>query len=181
MPNTVDILPLRYWDDPALSKVCDKIEDNEFGPKLVEFGQSLLATMKSRNGIGLAAPQVGVAKRMFVMRFPGRLVPGREGCLSLPGLFEQVYRAENCILQYRIPFGSTYEIALDRWDARVAQHEADHLDGIMFFDYKDKRENYVTLEHPQPWGARMSKQLSKNVLREWEKRHERLIEEAERH
>src|SRR5208337_366208 len=119
MPNTVDILPLRYWDDPALSKVCDKIEDNEFGPKLVEFGQSLLATMKSRNGIGLAAPQVGVAKRMFVMRFPdheamkpfvicnpelrlsGRLVPGREGCLSLPGLFEQVYRAENCILQYR--------------------------------------------------------------------------------
>src|SRR5277367_5140615 len=106
------ILPLRFWDDPVLSTVCDKIEDNEFGPTLEEFGCDLIATMKAKNGLGLAAPQVGVAKRVFAMEFPdhpgavpkvivnpvlvltGRTVPGREGCLSLPNLYEQVYRAE---------------------------------------------------------------------------------------
>src|SRR5271154_4982291 len=98
------VLPLRYWADPVLSVVCDKIEDNEFGPQLEQFGRELLATMNDANGVGLAAPQVGVTKRMFVMLFPdhektmkpivvckpeialmGATVPGTEGCLSVPG------------------------------------------------------------------------------------------------
>src|SRR5271157_2143714 len=192
MDKTAKVLPLRYWDDPVLSAICDKVEDNEFGAKLEEFGQELIATMKAKNGYGLAAPQVGITKRMFVMETPdnkgfpplvicnptllltGRTVPGREGCLSLPDVFEQVYRAEGIVLQYKNALGVGVEIILPtQMNARVAQHEADHLDGIMFFDYKDKREKYVTKEHPQPGGARMSKNLSKAVLREWEKRKEK--------
>ena len=184
----MEILTIKYWDDPVLSKICDKIEDNEFGPKFEEFGWQLIATMTAKNGIGLAAPQVGVTKRMFAMTFPGLLssaivvcnpvielsgktVPGREGCLSLPGVYEQVYRAEIVTMQYSDPLGKQHEVVLATpIDARIAQHETDHLDGIMFFDYKDKREQYATEAHPKPWGARMSKQLSKHVMREWEKR-----------
>src|SRR5271166_6125058 len=106
------ILSLRFWDDPVLSTVCDAISGDEFGPELEQFSRDLVATMKAKNGLGLAAPQVGTTKRVFAMEFPdhpgavpkvivnpvlvltGFTVPGREGCLSLPNLFEQVYRAE---------------------------------------------------------------------------------------
>jgi peptide deformylase len=184
-----NILPLRFWDDPVLSTVCDKIEGNEFGPKLEEFGRELIATMHAKNGIGLAAPQVGVAKRIFVMELPdtkgapplvicnptliltGNTVPGREGCLSLPGLFEQVYRSAGVVMKFFMPDGVEAEVTLSEMDARVAQHEFDHLDGIMFFDYKDKREKYVTPENPTPRGARMTKNLYKQLMREWEKKN----------
>src|SRR5271170_3408177 len=107
MIATAKILPLRYWDDPILSVVCDKIGDSEFGPQLEEFGRELIATMSSANGVGLAAPQVGVAKRMFVMLFPdheemkpivvcnpelrfeGVELALNEGCLSMPGIHLQ--------------------------------------------------------------------------------------------
>ncbi len=183
-----NILQIRIWDDPVLSTVCDKIEGNEFGPKLEEFGRELIATMQNRNGVGLAAPQVGVSKRVFAMAFPdhekesplivvnptlvltGLTVPGREGCLSLPGLFEQVYRSEGVVMKFFNPHGVEAEVNLSAMDARVAQHEFDHLDGIMFFDYKDKREKYVTPEYPTPRGARMTKNLYKQLMREWEKK-----------
>src|SRR5271156_2077139 len=104
MMAAAKVLPLRYWDDPILSVVCDKIGDSEFGPQLEEFGRELVATMNDANGVGLAAPQVGVAKRMFVMLFPdheamkpivvcnptlrleGKATAENEGCLSVPGV-----------------------------------------------------------------------------------------------
>lgn len=189
----VDKLIVRYWDDPVLSTLCDAVEDNEFGPKLDDFAASLGLAMRDRNGVGLAAPQVGITKRIFAMAFPddeensrkwsvtgtptfeprkpivvcnptlvfeGKTVYAREGCLSLPGIHEQVSRAEKVTMQYRQTDGATKEIVLTDINARVAQHEFDHLNGIMFFNYTDKRPQY---------GARMSKQVSKQVLREWEK------------
>jgi peptide deformylase len=182
------VLPLRYWEDPILSVVCAKIEDSEFGSQLEEFGRELLATMSDANGVGLAAPQVGIAKRMFAMLFPdheemkpivvcnpvlflaGSMTFENEGCLSVPGVRQQVYRTEQATMQYQDPTGKNFEMLLvTPWDARVAQHEFDHLNGIMFFDYKDKRENFATIGHPEPWGARMSKQMSRSALRDWEK------------
>jgi peptide deformylase len=179
MVAAAKVLPLRYWDDPVLSEVCTKIADNEFGPQLEEFGRELIATMRDKNGVGLAAPQVGVTKRMFAMLFPssdklqpivvcnpvlklsGAAVSGREGCLSLPNIWEQVVRAESATMEYRDPSGKRIEILLPAaWDARVAQHEYDHLDGIMFFDCKNKRPDY---------GVRMSRQMSRSTLREWDK------------
>lgn len=173
------VLPLRYWDDPVLSAICDKIGDSEFGSQLEEFGRELVTTMRDKNGIGLAAPQVGVTKRMFVMGFPdhrelepivicnpvlvlsGGMTAENEGCLSLPNIRQQVYRAAGATMQYQDPTGKHLELLLTTaWDARVAQHEFDHLNGIMFFDYTDKRPVY---------GARMSKQMSKSILREWDK------------
>lgn len=178
------VLPLRYWDDPLLSTVCAKIEDNEFGSQLEEFGAELIATMREKHGIGLAAPQVGVAKRVFAMGFPenpeepalvvvnptlrlfGSNIPGEEGCLSLPDVRQQVYRAEGVEMRYFNPLGEEKTLTITRMGARVVQHEYDHLDGIMFFDTKDRR--------PEPWGARMSRQMSKSVLRDWDKQKKRM-------
>jgi peptide deformylase len=187
-----DKLIVRYWDDPVLSTLCDAVDDSEFGPQLGEFAVSLLTAMGDRNGVGLAAPQVGITKRIFAMCFPddeevnrrwsvaglpakvrkaivvcnptlvfeGKTVYAREGCLSLPGIHEQVSRAQTVTMQYQQTDGVAKEIVLTDINARVAQHEFDHLNGIMFFNYTDKRPQY---------GTRMSKQVSKQVLRDWEK------------
>jgi peptide deformylase len=184
------VLALRYWNDPVLSMICDKIGDTEFGPQLEEFGRELIATMRDKNGVGLAAPQVGITKRMFAMEFPdhkemepivlcnptiklmGGNVAGREGCLSLPNVYEQVIRADAAMVEYQDPTGKYFEIVISAFDARVAQHEYDHLDGIMFFDCKDKRENMAEADGGAPRiprGPRMSRQMSRSVLREWDK------------
>jgi len=181
----VENLKIRYWDDPVLSTLCDAVEDNEFGPKLDEFAASLLLTMDDRSGIGLAAPQVGVTKRIFAMRFPddeedsrkwsatglptrevrkpivvcnpvlessGPIIYGREGCLSLPSIFEQVGRPQKAVLRYFRPDGTETELKLTDLNARVAFHEADHLLGIMFFDRR-----------------RVSRQVNRAVERAWGK------------
>ena len=186
MPIAPSKLGIVLWDDPVLSVACDEVQDSEFGPELEMFAGQLLATMAAHNGLGLAAPQVGVAKRMFAMKFPeqaeaapivvcnpvlalqGDTIYALEGCLSLPGIYEQVSRASQVRMAYRTPAGGRAELLLSAMDARVAQHEGDHINGIMFFDSKDKRDGFFDA-HGRPYGARMSKQLSKQVLRNWEK------------
>jgi peptide deformylase len=162
------VLKITLWDDPVLKKIAEPVADSAFGPELEAFGQEMLETMKAcGNGVGLAGPQVSVSNRIFVMKFPedenrapivivnpviklsGWLTYEREGCLSFPGIYEQVERNADVVMQYRNPIGEAMEIHLTKWDARVAQHEFDHLNGIMFFD-------------------RMSRQVRKRLLREWE-------------
>jgi peptide deformylase len=162
-------LNIRFWDDETLSAVCGPIENNEFGDNLAEFGNLLASTMEnSGTGVGLAASQVGLRKRMFAMKlvdtynsksvvicnpvlsnFKGRAL-ANEGCLSLPKVYEQVERAESVHLAYQMCNGEKFEMDLTGMEARIAMHETDHCDGIMFFQ-------------------RMSKQMRKNVLRQWEK------------
>ncbi len=166
----METLPLRYWDDPVLSKVCDNVGDAEFGPQLEELARQLVATMDANSGVGLASPQVGISKRVFVMRFPdhrdappivvcnpvllfsGANLSESEGCLSVPGIHVPVTRASHANMTYYTPTGEYVELLLDLWDARVAAHEGDHLNGIMMFDR-----------------LRVSRQISRAALREWEK------------
>jgi peptide deformylase len=82
----------------------------------------------------------------------GAEVSGKEGCLSLPGIYELVNRPTHAVMQYRTPLGDTKEIELNGLDARVAQHEDDHLNGIMFFDRR-----------------RVGRHESRAVERAWEK------------
>jgi len=165
-----DILDIVEWEHPTLKQVAAPVADSEFGPQLEAFGAQLIATMLANaNGVGLAAPQVDVSKRVFVMRFPdhgdlkpivvvnpavelsGKTLHEREGCLSFPGIYEWVARSEIAVMTYREPLhGEWQEYILTGWDARVAQHELDHLNGIMFFD-------------------RLVSQLRKKVLKRWAK------------
>jgi len=142
-------LELRYWPDPALSAVCESIAPHEFGPEIENLGNKMIALVRKLNGLGLAASQVGVLKCVFVMErsqqssltlcnpilewISERGEVGAEGCLSLPGIYEDVWRHSEVIVSYQSPYGEPGRLELSGLEARVVQHEIDHLDGINFY------------------------------------------------
>lgn len=108
-------------------------------------------TTRNADGLGLAAPQVNTSVRVCVARINGRLTPlidpditwrsdkmelAEEGCLSLPGIWMSVPRAQGIVLRYVDGRGQKQERRLEGIDARVVQHEVDHLDGILIVDYR---------------------------------------------
>lgn len=116
---------------------------------------NMLDLMYEAKGLGLAAPQVGVAQQVLVMNFAGDperkdmehvainpvlvetgggTVDGREGCLSFPELFQKVRRAKNVRVQAYNLKGEMFEMACEELAARVWQHEMDHLNGVLFID-----------------------------------------------
>jgi peptide deformylase len=144
--------------------VCEPVRDSEYGEKLEKFANQLTSIMGMHGGVGLAAPQIGTPIRVFAMKFrvepivvcnPTLILAGptayeREGCLSLPEIFEQVARAQTATMRYFTPTGVEKELELAGMDARIAQHEDDHLSGIMF-------------------PSRLSRQMKKATLQNWEK------------
>lgn len=118
--------------------------------------RNMAKTMMENNGIGLAGPQVGVMKRIFVMGNQDRLfacinpeildasgnVLDQEGCLSFPDLWLNVRRAETIKVRYQNAMGETIETEFTGLMARVYQHERDHLDGVCF----DTRVAKLSLE-----------------------------------
>ncbi len=112
--------------------------------------------MFSKDGIGLAAPQVGVSKRLFIMGNQDKLfacinpeilsgegtVRDLEGCLSFPGLWLKIDRFETIVVRYQVVTGESVTEQLSGLMARVFQHESNHLDGICF----DSKVAKVSLE-----------------------------------
>jgi peptide deformylase len=110
--------------------------------------------MRGANGIGLAAPQIGILQRLIVVS-PDGMKPtalinpkivqsegaaiGEEGCLSIPGLYGDVERSESVILEAQDRKGRALRLELAGLKARVVQHEIDHLDGILFIDKVDHK------------------------------------------
>lgn len=107
-------------------------------------------TMEKANGLGLAAPQVGSSERVCIVRFGGRVTPlinpditwkseetavAEEGCLSLPGIWLDVPRSVSITVKYWDLKGREQERRLTELDARVVQHEVDHLEGVLITDY----------------------------------------------
>ena len=114
--------------------------------------------MLTSDGVGLAAPQVGISQRFFIMGIPVNPkekegertwyvivnpeivetseteVNMEEGCLSFPGLYIEVYRPEEVTIRYRDEFGEPHELHSEGYRARVILHEYDHLEGILFID-----------------------------------------------
>ncbi len=123
----------------SVGKVTKNIQD------LIE---RMLATMRAANGLGLAAPQVGEAVRLFVAQVEDRVViladpeiieqqgeeTATEGCLSIPGVQGDVPRAEMITVRGKNRRGRRITIVADGLLARAVQHEIDHLDGILFLD-----------------------------------------------
>jgi peptide deformylase len=125
-------------------------------PKLVALAEQMLETMRQANGVGLAAPQVGVPQRFFVAELPEdeeneqpretyilfnpEIIKGRgeqigyEGCLSIPGYIGEVARHEQVAVKALDEKGRTVRLRADGYLARVIQHEIDHLDGVLFTD-----------------------------------------------
>lgn len=148
-------LELRYYGDPILREKCAPVE--QFDRELAEVAQAMVDTMFRERGIGLAAPQVGMTKRLIVAlqmkdsddadAEPLVLVNPRvlerskstwefeEGCLSIPGVVGRVVRSQEATVAYQDVEGNELTVEASGMFARILLHEIDHLDGRLFVDY----------------------------------------------
>jgi len=152
----MSVLAIRILGDPVLRRPADDVE--EFGAPLQKKIDDMIETMlHSEDGIGLAAPQVGISERLLVIGFPIKgdmdnrkliamvnpeileeseeVETMEEGCLSLPGIQADVERPIWIKFRYQDVEGKELVGEAEDYMARVIQHEMDHLDGILTFDH----------------------------------------------
>ena len=153
------ILPIYIYGHPVLRKVTRDIDPNSY-PNLKELINNMFETMYQAEGVGLAAPQVGLEDRIFVVDLSpladeehpefkdmkkvfinahitergGDMVIAEEGCLSIPGVHEKVSREDEIRITYLDENLEAHDQVYKGYLARVIQHEYDHLDGILFTD-----------------------------------------------
>jgi len=140
-------LHLRIFPDEVLRQACESVES--FNTELRDLIDEMLVLMRVREGIGLAAPQVGITKRFFVCEVENlsislinpsiTAVDGQaemiEGCLSLPEVQVNVTRSERLLVSGYDLNGQKKKFDFTGLWARVIQHELDHLDGVLICDY----------------------------------------------
>ncbi len=150
------IIPVTLYGSPILRKHSIEVTDADNLGQIVE---NLFDTLKKHGGLGLAGPQIGILKRIFLMdtsplneddpsiekveqaiinpeileSSPETLLY-EEGCLSIPGIYERITRPEKIKVRFQDESFSTIEKELDGMQARIFQHEYDHLKGILFID-----------------------------------------------
>ncbi len=141
---------IRVLGDPVLRQEAVSIEDID--GRIVRMAKDMVPAMYEAEGIGLAAPQVGIQKRLFVYDIgegPQTLVNPQiidsdgewafeEGCLSIPGLFFEIVRPKQVHLVGRDLEGKEISVEADELLARLFQHELDHLDGVLLLDHLDR-------------------------------------------
>jgi len=149
----MSLLKIVHYPDPVLLTPAKPVTDNEFNPELAAVVENMFETMVAAGGVGLAAPQVGISRRLFVMGIPGEDDSVRrvafinpeviyqegeqsdeEGCLSFPGLFQLVKREMRVVVRADDLKGERFEMDLTNLAARCVLHETDHCDGIVFLD-----------------------------------------------
>lgn len=154
------ILPVAQRGEAILTLAAAAVAEIEFGSEwLQQLAAALHATMLQRNGVGIAAPQVYISKRIIIvasrpnLRYPDapemdaivmvnpeilsfskEMVLGEEGCLSVPDERGQVCRAEQIAVRYFSLQGEQIETTFSGFPARIVQHEVDHLNGALFVD-----------------------------------------------
>ena len=161
-------LKVYEYPHPVLKKKSVKLEKEELNDELKQLLDDMLETMYAEAGVGLAAPQVGVSKRLVVIDVeqddeggkPGNplylvnpeiiwrseeKVCGTEGCLSVPEQRAEVERYAEVTVRYLTPQGEEKELKADGLLAVALQHEIDHLDGILYIDHLSrlKRQRVV--------------------------------------
>jgi peptide deformylase len=145
------ILSVRRYGDPVLRGKARPV--TEVTPEIRAMVADMIETMYDQVGIGLAAPQVGIPLRIMVVgddsarearplinpviAASGGQVTAEEGCLSIPGIFAPVSRAEWVHLEAQDLEGAPVSLRARGLTARVFQHEIDHLDGVLFIDRLD--------------------------------------------
>ena len=146
------LLKVRVYPDPVLKKKAVALTD--FGPASQKLFDDMIETMYVEDGVGLAAPQVGISKRVLIasptlkrgeehviinpeiLESAGTEL-GMEGCLSLPGISGEVRRTKKIRLRFQDRHGKPHEETLKDFFARIIQHEIDHLEGILLIDRVD--------------------------------------------
>ena len=154
------ILPVAQRGEDILRLKAARVADTEFNSDwLMQLASAMIATMLERSGVGIAAPQVYISKRVIIvasrpnLRYPDApemdavvmVTPeilefsqattlGEEGCLSVPNERGQVQRAQSIKVLYHTLTGEVMESTFEGFPARIVQHEIDHLNGILFVD-----------------------------------------------
>ena len=151
------LMRITLYPEPVLLTVGKPVLEDEFNGDLKILVEDMFETMYAANGVGLAAPQVDVSKRLFVMdcsggenaeekiaminpeiiRVEGEQI-GDEGCLSFPGIFQKVRRDVRAIVRFQDVNGDVQELDGENLTARCVLHETDHCDGIVFLDRMTK-------------------------------------------
>jgi peptide deformylase len=148
----VSVLDILKWPDVRLSRVCEPVGGIDDAVR--RLADDMLETMYAAPGRGLAAPQVGIMKRLFVMDVAWKdaepdplvfvdpditwrsadVVTAAEGCLSIPGVTAEIDRADEVEIAWRDLDGTAHARRFDGFAAICIQHEYDHLDGLVTFD-----------------------------------------------
>jgi peptide deformylase len=147
----MSLLKIVHYPEPVLLTVAKPVEI--FDENLERLVEDMFETMYEAGGVGLAAPQVAVSQRLFVMDCSGGKEPARrfalinpeiimqegeqigdEGCLSFPGLYQKVRRELRTIVRFQDIKGEFQELDVTDLEARCVLHETDHCDGIVFLD-----------------------------------------------
>lgn len=157
-------LTLTLYPEPILRQVAAPVA--EFDDELRETVRGMFEVMYASEGVGLAAPQVGLKRRILVLNPTGEpadelvLVNARildrsgpitsydEGCLSFPGIYAEVRRPERCTVKAHDTDGHRIEREFDGFASRIIQHEYDHLEGVLLVDRMspaDKQRNRAAL------------------------------------
>ena len=155
-------LELATYGSKVLRQKAEPI--GEVTDEIRRLGEEMLEAMYRQGGVGLAAPQVGISKRILVLdgtpvdpaiqpmvlvnpEISNRLgeETGREGCLSLPGIEVDVKRAEKIHVQAKNLEGKTVEFDAKGFFARILQHETDHLNGVLIIDYLNPMERILAI------------------------------------
>lgn len=146
-------LPIVAYGDPVLKKLCTDIDQTY--PDLQQLVQNMFETMYNASGVGLAAPQVNLPIRLFIVEIKadeegpaykkvfinaqileetGEPWAFNEGCLSIPDVREDVMRKPNVLIRYYDENWTLHEEVVTGFPARVIQHEYDHIEGKLFTD-----------------------------------------------
>lgn len=144
------IYEVKKYGDPVLREKAVKVEIVD--DSIREILNNMVETMYDKKGVGLAAPQVGISKRMMVTDWSGEgeairkvinpvitpltdeLMEWEEGCLSIPGIYKKVERPKKIKLEYTNENGESVTEELEGFPAIVMQHEFDHLEAVLFVD-----------------------------------------------
>lgn len=151
------IYPIVAYGDPVLKKVGEEIDKNDPKIDLKKLVADMYETMYAANGVGLAAPQIGLSLRLFVidadlmddgikgmkkvfvnpqiLEEEGEDWPYEEGCLSIPDIREEVMRPPKIKIHYFDEDWNEYEETYEGLIARVIQHEYDHIEGVLFIEH----------------------------------------------
>ena len=164
-PKTFDVV---LFPDPVLRKEAEEV--TSFDDELKGVVEAMFERMFESQGVGLAAPQVGLSMRLFVLNdegdrdkpernlalinptiksFGGQKTRHEEGCLSLPGVHADITRPEKCVVHHFDVEGNEVEKEYDGFVARIIQHEYDHLQGVLLVDRmtpSDKLRNRAAVD-----------------------------------
>ncbi len=174
------VLKIREVGDPILQKKCDEIDIKNINREILDIIEDLKATLKFGTGLGIAAPQIGVNKRIIVVGAKKENIKYNdaeeipitaminpiwkkisedtdiqyEGCMSVPVIRGKVERYKNIELTYFNENGEKIVRQVNGFFARLVQHECDHLDGIVFLEKVKEHNGFATVDNINKYNLR---------------------------